>query len=269
MGISLVAATLGAGIACAPFERTSRRGDVRTVSRCEASRAVVDFDPEGALATSEQVAFTELVDRGIGDLERVLLVSPPIEPRSGRRIRFVVSPRVAMSRTFGRTVLLPLTRVRDRRAPYLHETVHALVPTSNRSSWLTEGLACYLESWTAENVSGYDAHVFTRAGDRTIHQAAARYLLTNTGRAVLPWIGAPGQPPGLSEDRNSVARPFYVLSHSFTKYLVESLGLSAVAGLASTPDPERELARLSGREASRWREEWLAGRAAGSRAPGD
>jgi hypothetical protein len=162
-----------------------------------------------------------------------------------------------MSRTFGRTVLLPLTRVREKRAPYLHETVHALLPTANRSTWLTEGLACYLESWTAENVSGYDAHVFTRAGDRAIHQAAARHRETAAGRAVLPWVGTPGAPPSLFEDRDSVARPFYVLSHSFTKYLVDKLGLAAVARFASRPDPESELRRVSGRPVSEWRADWL------------
>jgi hypothetical protein len=219
----------------------------------------VDFDPEDGLLVSEQRAFAGLVERGVADLERVLKVSAPIEPRSGRRLRYVVSRRISMSRTFGRTVLLPSSRVRDGEAPYLHETVHALLPTANRSTWLSEGLACYLESWTAEHVGGYDAHVFTRAGDRTIHQAAVRYLKTASGRAVLPWIGAPGAQPGLFEDRDSVARPFYVLSHSFTKYLVEKLGLDAVTGLAASPDAEGELDRVSGRDALRWRADWLDG----------
>jgi hypothetical protein len=265
MGISVA---LAASIACAPIQWTGRRGDVRVVSRCEADRAVVDFDLDDGLAVSEQVAFTGLVDGGIGNLERLLAPSLPRERRRDRRIRFVVSRRVAMSRTYGTTVLLPLTRVRERRAPYLHEAVHALLPSAHRSTWLSEGLACYLESWIAENVGGYDAHVFTRAGDRGIHRAAARYLETDAGRAVLPWVGIPGAPPGLFEDRALVARPFYVLSHSFTKHLVEKLGLEAVAELASTPDPEGELARVSGRAAPRWLEEWRSGlRTSSGRSP--
>jgi len=220
------------------------------VVRCVGENAVVDFDPEG-LTPEERQAFASLADRGVADLQRLLA------SRSSERVRFVVSGRISISRTSGRTVLLPLFRVRDGRAPYLHEIVHALLPTSNQSAWLSEGLACYLESWVAANVGGYDAHVFTRAGDGEIHAAARRWAHTDAGRAVLPWVGAPGEPPGMSEDRDTVARPFYVLAHSFTKYLVDHLGLEAVLGLARESDPERALLQESGRSVERWRDDWL------------
>ena len=79
-----------------------------------------------------------------------------------------------ISRTWRRTVFLPVERVRQRRAPYLHEAVHALVPVFGRRTWLSEGLAGYLESFVSETRGGYDAHVFTRAGTRGIHAAARR-----------------------------------------------------------------------------------------------
>jgi len=247
---------IAAALLCAAGERTTRWGEVRSVVRCETSRAVIDFDPVG-LDAAERETFVRLADQGIADLERLLSPSPAGSPGTGRPVRYVVSARVGMSRTYGRTVLLPLRRVRDREAPYLHETVHALVPSPHASTWLTEGIACYLESWLAENVGGYDAHVFTRAGDRGVHRAARSYLATDLGRAVLPWVGVPGQPPRLDEERARVARPFYVLSHSFTKHLVEKLGLPAVVGLVRERDPEGGLLRLSGRTALDWRAEWL------------
>jgi hypothetical protein len=223
--------------------------------RCETERAVVDFDPDG-LDVAEREAFTRLADRGVGDLQRLILQgSAAPEP-----VRFIVSARVGMSVTFGRTVRLPLQRVKWRQAPYLHEAVHALLPTLHRSTWLSEGLACYLESWVAENVGGYDAQVFSKAGDRRIHDAARGYLESDLGRQVLPWVGVPGQPPDLWKDRVGVARPFYVLAHSFTKYLVEHLGLAAVVELAGGSDPEGALARLTGRDAGAWRAEWLTSR---------
>ncbi len=70
-------------------------------------------------------------------------------------------------------------------------------------------------------------------------------------------MGAPGEPPSLEDDRAGVARPFYVLAHSFTKYLVERLGLAAVVRLATDADPEQALERLSGRGMADWRGEWL------------
>ena len=268
-------AALAATLTCAPFERPDRRGGTRLVMRCESERALVDFDPEG-LDAGEREAFARLADRGIADLEALMAPSGAVPPRP-ERVRYVVSARVDMSRTYGRTVLLPLERVKSHTAPYLHETVHALVRTPHHSTWLSEGLACYLESWVAENVGGYDAHVFTRAGDRGIHEAARRYLRTPPGREVLPWVGALGEPPSLEEDRAGVARPFYVLAHSFTKYLVERQGLAAVVRLATEADPEQALERTSGRRMADWRGDWLAsstgeasrrsGARAGARAP--
>jgi hypothetical protein len=251
--VTIVGVALGASLSCAPFERTGRWGERREVVRCESERAVVDFDPEG-LDPAECQAFTRLANQGVADLERLLFKdSGPRDP-----VRFVVSAKIDMSRTFGRTVLLPLRRVKWQEAPYLHETVHALLPSPHHSTWLTEGLACYLESWVAEHVGGYDAHIFTRAGDGRIYDEARGYLKSEIGQQVLPWVGVPGEPPNLFEDRMGVARPFYVLAHSFTKYLVEKLGLAAVVSLAGGRDPEDALARLTGRDAVVWRAEWLA-----------
>jgi hypothetical protein len=253
--VGIVDVVLGATLLCAPFERAGRSGERRPVVRCETERAVVDFDPDG-LDAAEREVFARLADRGVSDLEHLLFKAS--SPRD--TVRFVVSARIDMSRTFGRTVLLPMSRVKSRTAPYLHEAVHALLPSPNHSTWLTEGLACYLESWVAEHVGGYDAHVFTRAGDERIHEAARGYLKSDLGREVLPWVGVPGQPPDLFEDRANVARPFYVLAQSFTKYLVERLGLAAVVGLARGTDPEGALGRATGRDAGAWRADWLSAR---------
>ncbi len=251
--MTIIDAAVSIALVCAPFERTGRWGEKRQVERCEADRAVVDFDPQG-MDGAERLAFTRLASGGVADLERLLFAgAAPWEP-----VRFVVSARIDMSRTFGRTVLLPLRRVKSREAPYLHETVHALLPSAHRSTWLTEGLACYLESWVAENVGGYDAHVFSDASDRGIHAAAREHLQTVRGRDVLPWVGVAGEPPRLFEDRTGVARPFYVLAHSFTKFLIERIGLAAVVDLTRERSPEDALARRTGRDAAAWREDWLS-----------
>jgi hypothetical protein len=255
--VNLIAVSVATHLACGSLQIHDRRGGTRPVVRCEAARAVVDFDPEG-LTDDQRLSFVRLADQGVAELERLLAPRLTAGVGSARRLRFVVSGRVEMSRTYGRTIVLPLGRVRDGRAPYLHETVHALLPTAHRSTWLSEGLACYLESWVAAHVGGYDAQVFTRAGDAGIHRAARAYARSAAGRAVLPWVGAPGEPPRMSEDRRGVARPFYVLSHSFTKHLVEELGLEAVLGLAGSRDPEEALLRLSGRSPEQWRTAWLA-----------
>jgi hypothetical protein len=231
--------------------------------RVERERALVEY-AAGALGASEVEAFARLADDGVADVEA--LVSPGLPEWAKRtgRIRFVVSNEIEISRTWGRTVVLPIGRVRNRSAPYLHETVHALVPARSDRTWLSEGLACYLESYVAENRRGYDAHVFTRAGDRGIHAAARRTLASPAGKAVLPWVGAMGSPPSLEEDRAGVARPFYVLSHSLAKHVVEAAGLAAVVRALVSSDP-RALADETGHTDEVWRALWL--KALGASAP--
>jgi hypothetical protein len=219
------------------------------------TRILLEFHA-GDLSAAEALSFSQLLDQGVADLEALLGPDLPAGTARAGRVRFIVSPRILISRCHGRTVLLPLERVRTRRAPYLHETVHALLPSAGDRVWLNEGLACHLESWVSENRGGYDAHVFTRAGDRGIHAAARRILETEAGRAVLPWVGAHGEPPLLEEDRTGVARPFYVLSQSLTKHVVTAVGLRPVVGASSSADPEA-LRKLTGRAGESWKQEWL------------
>lgn len=228
--------------------------------RLEADRAVLEYE-KGDLDASEAEAFLEMADRGVADIEALVAPGLPDWARRRGRIRFVVGSWVPISRTWGRTVGLPLDRVRTRSAPYLHETVHALVPARGDRVWLSEGLASYLESWVSENRGGYDAHVFTRAGDRGIHEAARRTLATGPGRAVLPWVGARGEPPFMEEDRSGVARPFYVLSQSLTKHVVDAAGLAAVVrslvGGGEDGLQSDGLRSATGRSDEEWKREWL------------
>jgi hypothetical protein len=246
---------LAAVLALLAFPTGARSQESRDRVRLEAERAVLEYE-NGDLDSSEATTFLKLADRGVADVEALVAPGLPDWARRRGRIRFVVSSRIPISRTWRHTVALPLARVRSRSAPYLHETVHALVPVRGDRVWLSEGLASYLESWVSENRGGYDAHIFTRAGDRGIYDAARRYLATEPGRAVLPWVGGRGEPPSMEEDRSGVARPFYVLSQSLTKHVVDAAGLAAVVQ-AVVGGGEDGLLRATGRADEDWKREWL------------
>src|SRR6185295_5515195 len=69
-------------------------------------------------------------------------------------------------------------------------------------------------------------------GDRTTVDAEAREWMRDArGTHVLPFVGSHGVPEGLVADRPNVAAPFYVLSHSFIKHLVERAGRDSVIRL--------------------------------------
>lgn len=221
----------------------------------EKPRATLSYE-ESALTPPEASRFAGLLDQGIADVESYLRPAAPDGLREGR-IVYRVGADLPYSMTRGRTVSLMVERVRTDSAPYLHETVHVLVPSPSRSVWLSEGFASYVESYVSENIGGYDAHVFTRTGNRGVDAEAARWLTREAGRTVLPWVGTPGEPPEMLEERRRVAAPFYVLSQSFSKFLVDKLGLARVITLVSSREPEAALARLSGRTVEDLKAEWV------------
>jgi hypothetical protein len=163
-----------------------------------------------------------------------------------------------MSRAYRRTVLLPMERVQADSAPYLHETTHVLLPTRCDCMWLGEGFASYVQSYVSENLGGYDGAVFSRGGNREVDRHARRHLGRASGRAVLPYVGGPGSPPRIEAERRRVAAPFYVLSHSFAKFLVERAGLEAVRDAHRTRDATAVIERATGVTVDRLKAEWLA-----------
>ena len=254
-------------LALVPWLAAGARAQPRgSRARIELAQASVEY-PEGEFTVAEAEAFARLADDGVSDVEALVAPGLPEWAKRVGRIRFVLSDEIDISRTWGRTVVLPCTRVRQHRAPYLHETVHALVPARGDRLWLNEGLACYLESFVAETRRGYDAHVFTRAGESGIHEAARQTLRSAAGQAVLPWVGAMGSPPDIDADRDGVARPFYVLSHSLTKHVVEGAGLTAVVRALVASDSQA-FARETGRSQEAWRASWLAALASPAPASG-
>jgi hypothetical protein len=133
-----------------------------------------------------------------------------------------------------------------------------LVPGDSGSLWLSEGFASYVESHVSEKYGGYAGHVFSPGGNREIDGEALLRLSTEEGQAVLAYIGAQGAPRRIYWDRERVAAPYYVLSQSFVKFLVEKLGLKQILALHRAEDAIAVLAQLTGKNGETWRSEWLA-----------
>ena len=220
--------------------------------RVQTERAILYFQ-EGQLSAEEMDRFGGLVDQGIGHLQEYLGVPPP-----DRRIQYFISDRIETSYSSYRSVFLPLSRVKERSAPYLHESSHVLAPCHDCPMWFSEGLASYLQSWVSENRGGYDGVIFTRRGNRGIDRDAKRWLSGERGQAVLPFIGRQGEPPAIQYDRSNVAAPFYVMSQSFVKYLAEKTGMEKVRLLIAAGDFEGQMVAATGKSSEQWKAEWLA-----------
>ncbi len=224
----------------------------------ERDRATIFFDP-GILSSEEMIAFADLVNQGILDIESYLGVTSLDANRGGgRKIRYFVSTQVQISHSNWRSIYLPMAKVKNRTAPYLHETTHQVAPCDECPMWFSEGLACYVQSYVSENTGGYDGGIFTRRGNRGINQDARRWLASERGQAVVPFLGIHGEPPSIEWDRSNVAAPFYVMAQSFVKFLVEQATMPKLRPVFEAKDFDAELQSSTGKKPAEWKELWLA-----------
>jgi hypothetical protein len=219
--------------------------------RIDGERATVWFE-SGRLSDGEARRFAGEVNQGIDHLAGWLGVR--LKPG---RIRYYIGSGIDISHAYARAVFLPLRRVLERSAPYLHETTHILAPCDASPLWFSEGLASYAQSYVSENLGGYDGRVFSRDGNRSIDLDARDWLARIEGQAVLPFIGAAGEPPGIVEDRSGVAEPFYVLAQSFVKFVAEQAGVKAISSLTSAPNFEECIIEATSMTSDEWKRRWL------------
>jgi hypothetical protein len=217
----------------------------------ETERAVVWYEA-GALTDAAIAEFTKQVDAGIAHIEGYLQLAPRTA-----KVRYYVSSQVEISHSLGSSVFLPLTRVANRTAPYLHETTHVLAPCRDCPMWFSEGIASFVQSYVSEHLGGYDGVIFARRGNRFIDRDAAHWLAEARGQAVLPFIGRHEEPPDIAYDRSNVAAPYYILSQSLIKHIIEHAGVKAVASVFPAADFEDALSAGTGKSAAGWKQDWM------------
>jgi hypothetical protein len=218
----------------------------------ETESAVLYFET-GALPQDRMSTFAALIEKGLKDIASFLKVPLPNE----RKIRYFISSEFATSHSQGRSIYLPLERVANQSAPYLHETVHAIVPCPNCPLWFSEGFASFVQSYVSEHMGGYDGIIFARRGNRGIDRDALRWLANERGQAVLPFIGKPEEPPQIAEDRNNVAAPFYVMAQSLVKHMVENTDIDTLRKVMDDAGFEHALEQMTGKTSEQWKQTWL------------
>lgn len=217
----------------------------------ETERAAIWYDA-GVLSNEEIAEFSKQLDAGILHIESYLKLGP-----REAKVRYYVSSQVDISHSLGSSVFLPLARVVNQTAPYLHETTHVLAPCRDCPMWFSEGLASYVQSYVSEHMGGYDGVIFARNGNRNIDREAAHWLAESRGQAVIPFIGKYEEPPHISYDRSNVAAPYYILSQSLIKYIIEQAGVASLAGVFPSTDFEKAMAEGTGKTTEDWKENWL------------
>ncbi|MDQ6758924.1 MAG: hypothetical protein M3Z32_03530 [Acidobacteriota bacterium] len=224
--------------------------------RYDRASASIYFEKD-AMTPEEMDAFANLVEQGIEDIEGLLKIPDGRRRSQSGKVFFFVSGKIDIGRSRVRTVMLPLWRVQKQAAPYLHETAHIIAPCESCPMWFSEGFVSWVQSHVSENLRGYDAKVFARRGNRGVDADAARYLSTAQGQAVLPFVLEGGEPPDIVAERRAVGAPFYVLSQSLVKYLVEQAGIEKIMALSDSEHFDAELARVMAKTPEEVKRDWL------------
>jgi hypothetical protein len=234
--------------------------DFRTVNEVDRNAAVrvrnnIEVHSlDGSLTPAQLDDFADLAEKGAGDIVRFTGVPP-----RKQHILIYLSPRIDISHTYPHypgsvhheaRVFIDSERVEHHTAPYLHELVHAVVGDGG-SMWLEEGFASWVASSVASAYGGYYAPVLSQGNDRVDSQARSVIERSRGAAEAAAWFDSDS--PDLTQRER---RSFYILSHSFTKYLANTLGTSRLVRIHRANNV-RALELTSGVSLDEWRTRWI------------
>jgi hypothetical protein len=209
---------------------------------------------------------------------RAIVGRHPWQVMRADRITYYVSADRFVAHASGRAaVFIPLIRLQDDRAPYLHEATHELLAFMSQSLtpadparfervrqtrplWLTEGLADYVALTAAGRAGVKEGDVFDIGGLAGTDKACNDRLKGPRGPEIAAFIGNVGAPGALfTTERTEVAPTFYACGTSFTKFIVERIGLPetiALVPLIPTQGVLPRIQKLTGKSMETLRAEW-------------
>jgi hypothetical protein len=259
-----------------PLKTTSddgkRAADLAARGRRIDGTQVVVWMPS-TVSEAEHRALVARLDRGVAALRDVIGRHAWQVVRDEKITYYISDDRFVSHATARGAVFIPMARLEDGRAPLLHEAAHELLSTAKTSEvlsptskvvlpvWFSEGIADYVAQFVVAKHGLTDGDVFAVGGLDGVDRTCAERLKGPAGSDVLPFIGAPDAPGALyTTDRAKIAPTFYACGFSFTKFIVERVGLAPVILAEPLIDAEsvhRQLEKLLGQSLSAARTEWL------------
>ena len=214
---------------------------------------VIVWAPPDSLQPPWLAAFVDSLATSLRAM-RQLMGGPYAWQRLGERpVTYYLSPGRFISHASGAgAVFISLTRVRAGGAPYLHEAGHELLAppapfspfeygdsiaeeraAARFPQWLNEGFPDYLAQATASATGFHEGDVFEIGGLAKVDSTCAARLAQSPRRAeIVERVGRPGRLAALfTTERAQVAPAFYACSQSFTKYVVDRVGVRAVVAV--------------------------------------
>jgi hypothetical protein len=227
--------------------------------------AVTAWFSSGAMTAEEMQGVVGRLVTGVAAIESFVHTPRRWQNSRQRGVTFFFddAPFFIPHATINRQVLMPVSRLRDGKAPLLHETTHALLtpPQGRRPlAWLTEGIAAYVAKSVSAEKGMPEGDALDIGAITELDAKCATGLSSELGPGILPFIGSPASLQALyaMEPALEVRQVFYGCSASFTKYLVQRFGLERIVDLLPERDPHRKLEDTSKLKMADLRSRWTA-----------
>jgi hypothetical protein len=238
----------------------------------ESGRAIAWF-PKDSLPESRMKEIVDSLNFGIVTAQKFLQGPLEWQYLGNKSINYYFLPGNFVSNFDGESdVSIPLFRIRDFKAPWLHETMHALLRSKkgnwNESSdltnyfsmpsWFIEGMAEFIATKIAQTDSIKKFDLMHTGGYLKVDSVCSTIIHGEFGSFIQSSVGESGVPTKLITDRRSYARPFYTCSCSFTKYLAEKYGLDKMlVAISSFEEEQSTIEKLTGKKLEDLKSEWL------------
>ncbi|MEO8146420.1 MAG: hypothetical protein ABI723_02225 [Bacteroidia bacterium] len=240
-------------------------------------RQVICWFPKDSLSARRMNEIADMINIGISGAEK--FINAPLSwqlhrPDEPYTFYFRLDRFISHASRYG-FVSVPFWRIKDGKAPWLHEVIHEMLYSKTGSwnsnnvtekewsekmpLWLFEGLPDYisLQVSLSENLPWFD--VFSDNYQTNIDTLFAEELKSQKGSYILSFIGSKGVMPELfSNDRIYYAPAFYHGSSSFVKYIADNYGIKILlAGISSFGQEHETIEKLSGKSLEILKKEWM------------
>lgn len=262
-------------------EDVQRKSELEKSGICLVRDHVVAYFPHEShtgditMSDAEMQAVANLLDKGVCDAKS-FIGAPDWSVGGDRRVYFYFADANFISHApGGNTVFIPSWRMREHKAPWLHEAMHILiavdgdwlsqpenVANDRMPLWLHEGLAEAIAAEVAM-LNGF-AH-YSPLIDVPLEQldefASNRVRDCPNPQRLLAYVGSRGTLPDLfGEDRMKYAVAFYAASTSFVRFLARRDGgyQHLLAAVASFDRETETYERLSGTSLAALKHQWAS-----------
>jgi len=242
-----------------------------------ADKRTIAWFPKDSLSDEKMREIVEMINRGISGAEKFIRAPLPWQvhkPGNPFTFYFRYDKFVSHASHEG-FVSIPFWRIKDGKAPWLHEVVHEMLNTKNgdwyqnitredRATnlplWLSEGLAEYISIQVSLQYDLARFDVMNNSYETNADSLFRNDLKSEKGSYILSFIGKKGVMPELSsKDRRLYAPAFYHGSCSFIHYIAKHYGLDTLlAGISSFRKEHETIEKFTGKEIQTLKNLWLA-----------